>query len=115
MQALRNTLCLGRLVLVWLLLSVSVAVAAPLVNPVSMEVVCSASGIAVVSYDDETQGSTPSYLHCPLCLPLSGPVPVLLEFFPPQTGLSQALNPLELARLQTLLGKPWQARAPPKS
>ena len=75
MQTLRNARLLGRLVILWLVLSLGVAVASPLLKPVSMDVVCSASGVAIVFHDDALRSSNPSGLHCPLCLPLSAPPP----------------------------------------
>ena len=113
MQTLRNARLLGRLVILWLVLSLGVAVASPLLKPVSMDVVCSASGTAIVFHDDALRSSNPSGLHCPLCLPLSAPPPVVLQFSSPQIELSIARNTRESATLQILLGKPWQARAPP--
>ena len=113
MQTLRNARFLGRLVISWLVLSLGVAVASPLLKPVSMDVVCSASGTAIVFHDDALRSNNPSGLHCPLCLPLSAPPPVVLQFSPPQIELSIARNTRESATLQILLGKPWQARAPP--
>ena len=113
MQTLRNARLLGRLVILWLVLSLGVAVASPLLKPVSMDVVCSASGAAIVFHDDALRSSNPSGLHCPLCLPLSAPPPVVLQFSPPQIEPSSARSAGVSAKLQTLRGKPWQARAPP--
>jgi hypothetical protein len=52
MQTLRNARLLGRLVILWLVLSLGIAVASPLLMPVSIDVVCSASGAAIVFHDD---------------------------------------------------------------
>ena len=114
MQTLRNARLLGRLVILWLVLSLGAAVASPLLKPVSMHVVCSAAGAAIVFHDDALRSNNPSGLHCPLCLPLSAPPPVVLQFSPPQIELSIAQSTRESAKLQIPLGKPWQARAPPQ-
>lgn len=115
LQALRNARFLARLVLAWMVLFVGIAVASPLVKPASMEVVCSASGShIVVSADDGAQPDNGTGMHCPLCLPLSAPPSAVLNLPAAQTGLSYALHPLESARLQSLVGQPWQARAPPR-
>ncbi len=116
MQTLRNARFLARLVLAWMVLFVGIAVASPLVKPVSLEVVCSASAgthIVVVA-DDGTPSDQNNGMHCPLCLPLSAPPAAVLTLPAAQTGLSYALHPLESARLQSLIGQPWQARAPPR-
>ncbi|WP_341685695.1 DUF2946 family protein [Limnohabitans sp.] len=116
MQTLRNARFLARLVLAWMVLFVGIAVASPLVKPVSLEVVCSAAAgthIVVVA-DDGTPSDQTTGMHCPLCLPLSAPPAAALTLPAAQTGLSYALHPLESARLQSLIGQPWQARAPPR-
>jgi hypothetical protein len=52
-------------------------------------------------------------LDCLVCLPLIAP-PVADKLAPLPTGnLSHVLQPLPAARLASLLGQPWQARAPP--
>jgi len=113
MQFLRNARLFRRLALVWLGLALGVAIAAPLANPTSMEVICSTSGVTIVSLDGRAPSGDTSELHCPFCLPLSAPLSVVLQFSPPQIELSIARNTRESATLQILLGKPWQARAPP--
>jgi hypothetical protein len=116
MQTLRNARFLARLVLAWMVLFVGVAVASPLVKPVTLEVVCSASAgthIVVVA-DDGAQPDNDTGMHCPLCLPMSAPPAAVLNLPTAQTGLSYALHPLASARLQSLVGQPWQARAPPR-
>ncbi len=114
MQLLRNARLFRRLALLWLGLALGVAIAAPLANPTSMEVICSTSGVTVVSLDDRAPSGDTSELHCPLCLPLSAPPAVVLQFSPPQIELSIAQSTRESAKLQIPLGKPWQARAPPQ-
>lgn len=115
MQSLRNARFLARLVLAWMVLFVGIAVASPLVKPTAMEVVCSASGAyVVVLTDDGLQSDNGTGMHCPLCLPLSAPPSAVLKLPAAQVGLSYALHSLESARLQSLMGQPWQARAPPR-
>ena len=115
LQALRNAPHLTRLVLVWFVLFVGVAVASPLVNPEGVQLVCTTAGsVKLLQLDadgEEAQGSHHG-LHCPLCLPVAAP-PVVSVSAPVHVGLSHALRPLEQARLASLIGLPWQARAPP--
>ncbi len=115
MQTLRNARFLARLVLAWMVLFVGIAVASPLVKPVALDVVCSASGThIVVATDDGGQPNSGAGMHCPLCLPLSAPPSAVLSLPSAQVGLSYALHTLESARLESLIGQPWQARAPPR-
>lgn len=113
-QALRNAHSLTRLVLVCWALLLGVAVASPLVNPEGVQLVCtSAGGVKLVHLDadgQETQGN--SNLHCPLCLPACAP-PAVWGQAQAHVGLFFALHPLGQARLASLIGLPWQARAPP--
>jgi len=115
MQTLRNAPHLTRLVLVWFALFIGVAVASPLVNPEGVQLVCTTAGsVKLLQLDadgEEAQGSQHG-LHCPLCLPVTTP-PMVSVQAPVHGGLSYALLPIEQARLASLIGLPWQARAPP--
>ncbi|PUE06518.1 hypothetical protein B9Z51_16960 [Limnohabitans sp. T6-5] len=118
MQSLRNAHRLTRFVLVWFALFVGVAVASPLVKNEAVHLVCTAiGGVKLVQPDaagDEVSGAAlHTALDCPACLPLIAP-PVADMLAPLPTGnLSHVLKPLPAARLASLLGQPWQARAPP--
>ena len=75
MQRLRNAHLLARLVLVWFTLSIGVAIASPLIKPLSVQLVCSASG-AVKTIDeagDDDTGALRNTLDCPLCAAVSAP------------------------------------------
>jgi len=118
LQTLRNAHHLTRLVLVWFALFVGAAVASPLVKPEAVHLVCSAiGGVKLVQADaagaDVDGVVSHTALDCPACLPLIAP-PVADLLAPLPTGsLSHVLQPLPAARLASLLGQPWQARAPP--
>jgi hypothetical protein len=118
LQTLRNAHHLTRFVLVWFALFVGAAVASPLVKPEAVHLVCSAmGGVKLVQADAagaEVDGVVAhTALDCPACLPLIAP-PVADLLAPLPTGnLSHVLQPLHAARLASLLGQPWQARAPP--
>jgi Protein of unknown function (DUF2946) len=118
LQTLRNAQLLTRLVLVWFALFIGVAVASPLVKPQSAEMVCSAmGGMKMVMSDDGAGDAVNTSLHaaldCPACLPLIAPPQNLEPVALPPGGLSHVLQPRPAARLASLLGQPWQARAPP--
>lgn len=118
LQTLRNAQRLTRFVLVWFALFVAAAVASPLVKPEAVHLVCSAmGGVKLVQVDaagaDVDGVVSHTALDCPACLPLIAP-PVADMLAPLPTGnLSHVLQPLPAARLASLLGQPWQARAPP--
>jgi hypothetical protein len=118
LQSLRNAHRLSRFVLVWFALFVGAAVASPLVKPEAVHLVCSAiGGVKLVQVDaagaDVDAAVAHTALDCPACLPLIAP-PVTDKLAPLPTGnLSHVLQALPAARMASLLGHPWQARAPP--
>jgi len=118
LQSLRNAHHLTRFVLVWFALFVGVAVASPLVKPEAVQLVCTAiGGVKLVQVDaagaDVDRAAAHTALDCPACLPLIAPpmADVLAQL--PSGHLSHVLQPQPAARLASLLGQPWQARAPP--
>lgn len=115
MQTLRNAHLTARLVLVWFALSLGVAIASPIVKPKVMELICSGTGIMklIVQTDDGATELASHTLDCPLCANLSAPPAVLLCGAGPAFDLPFAFEPLEIARIASLLRGPWQARAPP--
>jgi hypothetical protein len=115
LQSLRNAHRLTRFVLVWFALFMGVAVASPLVNADSVQWVCTSDGHVqqVLAHDEGPSVADNKHgLHCPLCLPMAAP-PWAGDPAPARVGLSHALRPLEQARMPSLIGLPWQARAPP--
>ena len=120
LQSLRNAHRLTRLVLVWFALFVGAAVASPLVKPGAVHLVCTAiGGVKLVQVDaagaDVDAAVAHTALDCPACLPLIAPPAADLLVPLPTGNLSHVLQPLPAARLASLLGQPWQARAPPIS
>jgi hypothetical protein len=63
------------LVLAWFALHLAVAVAAPLVNPQAVNLVCTASGAlrAVPGQGDEGQAQSNQIMSCPMCMLLDAP------------------------------------------
>lgn len=113
MDMLRQAPWITRLVLVWFVLFIGVAVASPLVKPASGQMVCSAmGGMKMVQDADDGAPSSPQGLDCPLCMPVAAPGPAALPVAHPG-ALAFALHPLAPERLSSLIGLPWQARAPP--
>ena len=78
MQALRNFTFLARLVLAWLVLSLGVAVASPIVKPQNVLLVCSGSGamkVLVTADDGSTAEVGSTNMDCPLCASFLAPPP----------------------------------------
>jgi hypothetical protein len=114
MQRLRNASTLVRLVLAWFALSIGVAVAAPVVQPRPLELLCTGTGITklMVQGDDGQAAPVGHTLDCPLCAALSAPPPAArhdLRFEPQFRG---AALPRSL-RATPLLALPPPARGPP--
>ena len=115
MQSLRDAHRLTRLVLVWFALFIGVAVASPLVNSQSEQMVCTAMGMKMVSTDDGTgdKAQPSSRMDCPLCahvvaLPL--PLAVQLDV---SSALAYALRPIPSAHIAWVTGSPLPPRGPP--
>jgi len=112
MQTLRQAQLLARLVLVWFVLALGVAVAAPLVQPQALELVCSSAGaVKLVQVGDDGSTAAAHLLDCPLCLTGSGSAP------PPAVPSSWA-QPLPQAHALPALAAPIHAgrtAAPPPS
>jgi hypothetical protein len=107
---------IARWVLMWFALSLGAAIASPLINPQSTEMVCSAAGVMrlVVHLDDGSTELAGISLDCPLCANLGAPPPPVVLVPEPVFDLAFSLLPLEVARIASLLRGPWQARAPPR-
>lgn len=77
MHLLRNARLLARLVLVWFALAIGVAVASPLVQPQSIELICSGGGaMKLLVKGDDGDAATPGLtLDCPLCASFDAPAP----------------------------------------
>jgi hypothetical protein len=80
LQSLREARSIVRWMLVWFVLSIGVAVAAPVVNPQALTLICTTAGsVKFVSSDAADDGAgTPSgmqahALDCVMCLPAGAP------------------------------------------
>jgi hypothetical protein len=116
MQRLRTSTLLARLVLAWLMLTLGVAVASPLMHPQAMELVCTTAGATklVVLDDDGNQAAQNHHtLDCALCLQFSAPPSVCLTAFTHPQPLAHALRPVVAATLAALVGAPLPPRGPP--
>ena len=103
MTIFRTLFSLRAWVLAWFVLALGVAVASPVVQPRSMEIVCSSTGATKILVHTST-GSLELGMHgseCPLCLvsgapstPPSSLPPVLRLIWPPWPYRRQRAAPL---------------------
>lgn len=100
--------------LVWFVLSVSVAIASPMVNPKTMDLVCSSSGgmKLVVTGDDDASASSHT-LDCPLCASIGAPPPALKTQLVQPSPLAHALLPTRAAHIAAATAPPLPSRGPP--
>ena len=114
MQSLRRARRLARLVLAWFALSLGVAIAAPLVKPADIMVICSGAGaIKLMVKGDAGDKGTAHTLDCPLCSGLQGPPPIVSVALPDIAPLAHVLEPTVAARIAALIAAPLPARGPP--
>ena len=108
---------LHRWVLAWFMLSLGVAVAAPLVHPQSLEVVCSSAGMTkvVVHTDEGTQELGQMTLECALCAPSGAPPSKITVHLAEPLPLAHAARSIPAARLAAVTRAPLPARGPPRS
>lgn len=100
MQNLRNAHRLARFALAWFVLSMGVAIASPLVQPKSMQLVCSAAGAVTFQLDQGeggAGGSQANTLDCPLCAAVGAP---------PHRASLQVLAPMGMVQAQPVLTDP---------
>jgi hypothetical protein len=82
LQAIRRSTLIVRSVLAWFVMSMAVAVAAPVVQPQSSMLVCSASGAVKLVDSSGEDGVAAGHhtLDCVLCLALNAPPAVVADF-----------------------------------
>ena len=116
LQLMRQARLLTRFVLVWFALSLGVAMAAPLVKPQAMTLVCTSAGMVklMAATDDGTQDLTPRTLDCPLCATVSALPPSAPAGLPTLSQpLAHALQPLVAAVIAGRTAAPLPPRGPP--
>ena len=114
LQRLRHARARARGVLAWFVVSVGLAIAAPMVQPQSLEMVCSASGqFKLVGDLDGDTNPAAHTLQCVMCLALGAPPPT--DF---SVATSQAMVPLAhistpATHIAWRTASPLPARGPP--
>ncbi|MCE2775740.1 MAG: DUF2946 family protein [Burkholderiaceae bacterium] len=118
MQALRNSNFIASLVLVWFALFVGSSMAASLIHPGTLQMVCSSDGgmkmVDTREGDDDILLAKP--MDCPLCASVSAPPSAQRsgQLLAPST-LAHALHPVAAAHLATVTAPPLPSRGPPSS
>lgn len=114
MQALRSSKLIASLVLVWFALFVGSALAASLLNPGSVQMVCSSDGgmkmVDTGDADGDIHLSKP--MDCPLCASVSVPLTQTVRVDLP-SPLAHALHPVAAAHLASVTAPPLPSRGPP--
>jgi len=115
MQRLRNARLIARMALAWFALSLCAAVASPMVKPMQIELICSASGgmKVLIKTDDGAHDAHSHTLDCPLCINLCSPPPA--PWLPSQPAQSTAYSPCSTASAHVawVTAAPLPARGPP--
>ncbi|QSI33435.1 hypothetical protein GNX71_29265 [Variovorax sp. RKNM96] len=104
-----------RWALLWFALSIGAAIASPMVHPVSMELVCSASGSvkAIVHTDDGAHELGSGHLDCPLCVLGGAPPAAPAVSLPAVVPVVHAASAIAKTRIATITAAPPPARGPP--
>lgn len=115
MQALRHARFLARLALAWFVLSLGVAIATPLVQPQSLELICATGGAMklIVKNTDGTAQERGHTLDCPLCATVGAPPPVLTPVVATPSPLAHVLQPVAAAHIAARTAAPLPPRGPP--
>jgi len=113
METLRRAHRLARLVLAWFVLSVGVALAAPVLHTQALDVVCSgAGGMKVMSGDASDAGHRHDHMgDCSMCV-LTG-APSVDIAFAAQRPPSAAPAPVLVVAHSAQAASPYPARGPP--
>jgi len=115
MDGLRHAKTVARFILAWFVMSVSVAIASPLVAPKAMDLVCTTGGtMKIVSSDDADRAeSTVHTMDCALCMTVGIPVALAANPFIKPSPLAHALHPIAAARIASATAPPLPSRGPP--
>lgn len=115
MHILRTSSLLVRSVLVWFVLTLGAAGAAPMVQPASMALVCSDGGVKLVLVDREGVAvhAKAHTLDCPLCLPAALPPTLAAPREPAPQPVGGATQVVIASHVTVSVGAPLPPRGPP--
>lgn len=113
MQRLRQARFLARLVLAWFALAIGVAVAAPLAQSGSLELVCSGGAMKLlVKADDSGAPPATHTLDCPLCASVAPP-PAAVTAAAASLPAGEVLRSIPARAPVVQAAAPLPARGPP--
>jgi len=115
MQRLRRATCLARLVLAWFVLAIGTAVAAPVVQPSSIELLCIGTGAMKLLVKGAQGEPVPAghSMDCPLCGAAAAPPPAAERLAVPAAApIERAVQPTA-THPAAVSGAPLPARGPP--
>lgn len=117
LHTLRNTPWLARLALLWFALTLSVAVASPLVNPQHDLVICTTVGmVKVVLHEDGSVSTSPSSeVYCPLCVGGGAPPVFVSLTFQSAQPLGHVLQSIPAVHIAALTAASPPPRGPPRA
>ena len=116
LHTLRNTPWLARLALLWLALTLGVAVASPMVNPQDDLVICTSAGMMKVKLNADSSVSTEATgaAYCPLCVAGGGVPPGFAQIkVEPVQPLGRVLQSIAAAHIAVATAAPPPSRGPP--
>ena len=107
-----------RLVLTWFVLFMAVSVLTAMVNPASLQAVCSAAGgmklVDASDRTDEGEGETFSNgMDCPLCSAVAAPPVASSQPHAAPSPLAHALQFVASAHIASITAPPLPSRGPP--
>jgi hypothetical protein len=113
---------IARLVLVWFALFIGAAIAAPIVHPTEMQMVCSSAGgmkMVVSGANDAASdkssdnAQTATNMDCPLCAPVCVSLQSRSASCDHASPLAHSLHPIAAALIATQTAPPLPSRGPP--
>lgn len=114
---MRSSALIAKLVLVWFALFLGAAIASTVINPSSMQMVCTAGGgIKLMdTTGDEGDLKASASMDCPLCASVTAVPPPQSVHFEKLSPLAPALHPIAVANIASVTAPPLPSRGPPTS